>query len=84
MSYRCEPMVGQRLRFETRYAFPDERLVSTSELLFLSPSEVEAHLAAVGLQVERVQGDWDGSPFDPERSPEMIVTARHEVIPLHP
>ncbi len=50
-------MVGQRLRFETRYAFTDEELVSRSELLFLSPPEIEAHLVAAGLQVERVQGD---------------------------
>ncbi len=83
VSYSCERMVGQRLRFATRYAFPDEELVSRSELLFLSPSEVEAHLLAAGLRVERLQGDWDGSPFDPERSHEMIVTARHEVGPLH-
>ncbi len=78
VSYRCAPIVGQRLRFETHYAFPDERLVSTSELLFLSREEIEAHLSAVGLQMESVQGEWDGSPFDPERSHEMIFTARHD------
>ncbi len=77
VSYRCEPMAGQRLRFEMRYAFRDEELVSRSELLFLSPPEVEAHLLAAGLRVERVQGDWDGSVFDPERSHEMIFTACH-------
>lgn len=84
VSYRCAPMVGQRLRFETHYVFPDERLVSTSELLFLSREEIEAHLLAAGLRVVNVQGDWDGSPFDPERSHEMIVTARHDASPLHP
>jgi hypothetical protein len=52
--------------------------VSTSELLFLSREEIEAHLSAAGLQVESVQGEWDGSPFDPERSHEMIFTARHD------
>lgn len=77
VSCHSEPMVGQRLRFEMRYYFPDERLVSASELLFLPRERIEAHLLAVGLQVERVQGDSDGSPFDPERSHEMIFTARH-------
>ncbi len=77
VSCRCKPMAGQRVRFEMRYAFPDEELVSTSELLFPSHKEVEAHLLAAGLRAKRVQGDWDGSPFDPERSHEMIVTARH-------
>ena len=76
VSYRCGPMADQRLRFETHYDFPDEVLVSASELLFLSREEIEAHLAAVGLRLESVLGDWDGSPFDPERSHEMIVTAR--------
>lgn len=52
--------------------------MSTSELVFLPREQVEAHLFAAGLWVDSVQGDWDGSPFDPERSHETIFTALHD------
>lgn len=79
VSRHCGPMTGRRLRFETVYAFPDEEPTSVSELRFPTLGELEAHLHAVGLRVENVRGDWDGSPFDMERSHEMILTARRIV-----
>jgi len=35
-----------------------------------------AHLAACGLLVDRLLGDWDESPFDERTSREMIFVAR--------
>ncbi len=67
---------GDRVIFEVRYQFPDETLVSRSELRFMSRQEIEAHLAYAGLQVEALYGDWDGAPFDPGASREMIFLAR--------
>jgi SAM-dependent methyltransferase len=66
---------ADRISFETRYAFPDEVLVSPSELRFLSRSAIEQRLRACGLRVESVCGDWNRQPFDPATSEEMIFTA---------
>jgi ubiquinone/menaquinone biosynthesis C-methylase UbiE len=68
--------VGDRVTFEQRYQFPDETLVSFSELRFLPQQAIEARLAAAGLGVETVFGDWDSSPFDAGSSHEMIFVAR--------
>ena len=65
-----------RVHFETRYHFPDEILVSKSELLFLSREEIERYLQASALQVEVVYGDWDRGPFDERTSEEMIFVVR--------
>lgn len=67
----------KRICFETRYAFPDAVLISTSELLFLSREEIEGLVAASGLRIEKVLGDWSGGPFDRLHSDEMIFFARH-------
>lgn len=69
-------MDGDRMTFEWRYLFPDETLVSTSVLRFLSRAEIEERLTAAGLDVEKVLGDWDASPFDERTSHEMIFFAR--------
>jgi ubiquinone/menaquinone biosynthesis C-methylase UbiE len=68
--------VGDRVTFEQRYQFPDETLVSFSELRFLPKQAIEARLAAAGLLVEALFGDWDRSPFDDASSHEMIFIAR--------
>lgn len=67
---------GDRVTFELRYQFPDETLVSRSELRFLSRQAIEERLAAAGLLVETVCGDWDSAPFDPVTSHEMIFITR--------
>ncbi|MEN9937514.1 MAG: hypothetical protein RLZZ387_4093 [Chloroflexota bacterium] len=64
--------VGDRVTFEQRFQFPDETLVSFSELRFLPREAIEAQLAAAGLRIEALYGDWDRSPFDPAVSKEMI------------
>jgi hypothetical protein len=68
--------VGDRVTFEQRYQFPDETLVSFSELRFLPRQALEERLAAAGLRVESLFGDWDASPFDATSSHEMIFVAR--------
>ncbi len=67
---------GEHITFELRYQFPDETLVSRSELRFLPRPAIEERLAAAGLLVENVSGDWDSSPFDPTASHEMIFIVR--------
>ncbi len=68
--------VGERISFEQRYQFPDETLVSRSELRFLPRQTIEAQLAAADLRVEALYGDWDAAPFNPAASKEMIFVVR--------
>ncbi len=72
-------MENDRMKFELRYQFPDETLVSASELRFFSRKDIEERLNASGLFVNNVMGDWDGKPFDERSSQEMIfiVNAEH-------
>jgi hypothetical protein len=67
---------GDRVTFELRYQFPDETLVSRSELRFLPRQALEEQLANAGLLVKTVFGDWDAAPFDPVTSHEMIFITR--------
>lgn len=66
---------GEFVRFEQRFAFADETLVSTSTLRFMDRAAIEARLAAAGLRVEAVLGDWQGAPFDGSQD-EMIFLVR--------
>lgn len=68
---------NNRICFDTRYAFADEVLVSSSTLLFLGRGDIEKALIASGLAAERVLGDWSGGSFDPMHSEEMIFVVRH-------
>ena len=61
-----------RISFDTHYHFPDKTLTSSSELLFLSKSEIEERLRRCGLKATAVFGDWDRQPFDGVTSDEMI------------
>lgn len=66
------------LTFDLEHAFPDgEILTSRSVLRFADRVAIEAAFAAEGLTSEAVFGNWDGSPFDPATSPEMIFHMRH-------
>lgn len=76
MSSRFIARKDDRLSFEMHYAFPDKTLVSPSELRFLSRNAVEERLAACGLRVEKLLGDWNGGPFDKASSEEMIFLVR--------
>lgn len=75
-SRRFLTMEEDRMTFELRYQFPDETLVSASELRFLSRKEIEERLTASGLCVDKIMGDWDGKQFDERSSKEMIFIVR--------
>jgi SAM-dependent methyltransferase len=75
-SRRFVRMENDRMTFELRYQFPDETLVSTSELRFLSRKGIEERLAASGLCIDKVLGDWDATSFDERSSHEMIFIVR--------
>lgn len=69
-------MENDRMTFELRYQFPDEQLVSTSELRFWSRKEIEERLTAQGLYIEELFGGWHGEPFDEGTSCEMIFRCK--------
>lgn len=75
-SRRCTKMENGRMTFDLLYEFPDETLVSTSELRFLSRNEIEGRAIASGLRVERLLGGWRGERFDELSSLEMIFILR--------
>jgi SAM-dependent methyltransferase len=75
-SFKVRSAQGDRIIFETEYAFADERLVSVSELRFMSSDRITRHLIEAGLHVHELLGDWDGSSFSPERSREMVFLVR--------
>ncbi|MEO1017958.1 MAG: class I SAM-dependent methyltransferase [Pseudomonadota bacterium] len=74
-SCRFLTMENGRLTFELHYQFPDETLVSQSELRFTSKNDIENHLIAAGLCADKVLGDWAGTPFDEKTSREIIFIA---------
>lgn len=71
-SRRFISMEKDRMTFELRYRFPDEILVSKSELRFLSRNEIEDRLSTCGLRVAELYGDWSGNRFEETTSLEMI------------
>ncbi len=75
-SRRFLSMENDRMKFELQYQFPDETLVSLSELRFQSAKEIEDKLVSSGLVVEKLLGDWDGSKFDAATSEEMIFVVK--------
>ena len=75
-SRRFTGMSDGRMTFDLVYQFPDETLSSKSELRFLSRKEIEERAKAVGFDVEKVLGGWQGQGFDEEDSEEMIFFLR--------
>lgn len=67
---------GSRMSFELCYRFPDEKLISSSELRFWSAQEIEKHLSEAGLRIERLMGDWDLGEFNEESTEEMVFFVR--------
>ena len=61
--------------FEHEYRWSAARLRSRSTLRFHSLSALRARLAAAGLRIVQLYGNWDGSAFDVQRSREIIVVA---------
>ncbi|MGL4489011.1 MAG: class I SAM-dependent methyltransferase [Rhizobiaceae bacterium] len=78
LSRRVLKAKNGRIKFETHYMLPTGTLVSISELRFLAEDEIHARLTAAGLAVEHMFGDWDASPFDHQKSEEMIFLIHHK------
>lgn len=76
LSRRVLKMKNRRIAFDTHYALADRTRVSSSELLFLSKTEIEDRLVAAGLRAETVYGDWQSLPFDETVSQEMVFIVR--------
>ena len=76
LSRRFIKMENSRMTFELLYEFPDESIVSTSELRFLSRDEIEGRVIASGLHVDKLCGGWLFERFDEVSSPEMIFFLR--------
>lgn len=79
-SRRFKSMDNDRMTFELKYQFPNEVLVSESELRFWSRKDIEERLLKCELRVDRVLGDWGGKPFDQNNSHEMIFIACAKLI----
>jgi len=65
-------VVEEFISFQTLYRTPNEILTTSSTLRFPSREQIEAMIDCSGLAVRDVFGDWNASPFEPTRSPEMI------------
>jgi SAM-dependent methyltransferase len=75
-SRRVSRMANRRIAFDTHYALAGRTLVSSSELLFLSRTEIEDRLTTSGLRAEAVYGGWLSEPFDEAVSEEIVFIVR--------
>jgi SAM-dependent methyltransferase len=75
-SFKVHSAKGEQIVFETEYTLPNERLVSVSELRFMSAETITNHLHSAGFSIYKLLGDWNGEPFNPEQSREMIFLVR--------
>lgn len=66
---------GEYVAFDTCYLFPDRTLTTSSRLRFPSLQHVENLIIRSGLAVQDIFGDWNGGPFEAERSREIIFIA---------
>ncbi len=65
-----------KMTFDLIYQFPDETLVSNSELRFLTEEKIEQLIHEAGLKVDTIFGDWHGGDFTDRESEEMIFVVR--------
>lgn len=63
------------VEIDTRYRFLDTGEIRTggSKLRFIDRDRLARLIEAAGLSVVECLGDWDGSRYDPEGSPEIIA-----------
>lgn len=62
------------ITFDHYYDFGDERLVSRSNLRFMSKDRIAACITQAGLSLKNIVGDWEGNDFHSTKSSEMIFT----------
>ncbi len=67
---------GDVVRFDTRYRLADGDRISESTLRFPDLDKLRDLLKETGLTIDAVHGDWDGSPFEPGSSREIILVTR--------
>lgn len=65
-----------KMKFELKYKFPDEDLVSMSEIRFWNKDEIEKCVTNCGLYIERVMGDWEFEDLNEVSSKEMVFFIR--------
>ena len=67
---------GNLVSFETSQQLSKTTLTTSSTLRFPSHEHIHSLIDRSGLTVKNTFGDWNGSPFDPARSREMIFIAQ--------
>ena len=67
---------GDLFTFEHIYQFEDAEIASVSTLRFPAVDLLRSLLGDCGLRLVSVQGDWQGGPFDPARSEEIILRVK--------
>jgi len=67
---------GELVRFDTHYLLPDGARISESTLRFLPLDRLKQFLEKAGLEIQSLFGNWDKSPFDAQKSREIILLAR--------
>lgn len=73
--FAVEPPEGDRVRFATHFRFgPDDLVVTTTTLRYLTRPQVAAFLAQSGFTTVEWYGDWDRSPCTAD-SREIIAVA---------
>ena len=75
-SFKVHSAQEEKIVFETEYSLPNEKLVSVSELRFMSAGTITKQLNDAGLSIYKLLGDWNGEPFNLERSREMIFLVK--------
>lgn len=74
--WRCNRR-SRRCTVRYEYRTPGHRpVVAEYEARYWSPDELRTQLARAGLAVQALWGDYDGAPWDPRRSPSLLVSAR--------
>lgn len=66
---------GDQIGFATAYTLPDGTLTSHSTLRFPDCDQITTWLTDAGFAMNAVCGGWNGSPFNPLTSEEMIFVA---------
>jgi SAM-dependent methyltransferase len=70
---------GERVCKEMELQCGDERGIYREEVRLWDEAQLVAALAGVGCEVMARYGDYDGSAFDPQQSPRLVLCARRSL-----
>lgn len=76
VEWRVDGRRGELIRFHTHYHLPGGERVSDSTLRFVPLDRLSGMVTGAGLTIEAIYGDWDSTPFVPDRSREIIFVTR--------